>query len=218
MKKTAKKVLFYICGLFILAAGINISKTAQLGISPVSAIPYAVELIWGIELGKSMTYVYLVLIVIQMILLRKEYKPIQLLQFVFTYVFGFFVTLTSRNYLLAWLPVPSLYIVKLIYLLISIVIIGIGVSFYLIPGIMPLPSEGLVNAIVEKGKGKYKFADIKVFVDSCLVAASALLSLIFLGGLKSVREGTILAALLIGKVVGFIFKSYKENIVEWFEK
>lgn len=218
MKKTAKKVLFYICGLFILAAGINISKTAQLGISPVSAIPYAVELIWGIELGKSMTYVYLVLIVIQMILLRKEYKPIQLLQFVFTYVFGFFVTLTSRNYLLAWLPVPSLYIVKLIYLLISIVIIGIGVSFYLIPGIMPLPSEGLVNAIVETGKGKYKFADIKVFVDSCLVAVSALLSLIFLGGLKSVREGTILAALLIGKVVGFIFKSYKENIVEWFEK
>lgn len=215
MEKTAKRLLLYIGGLFILAVGINISKAAQVGISPVSAIPYALELIWGIDLGRSVTYVYVVLIAMQILILRKKYKPIQLLQFVFTYVFGFFVTLTSRENLLAWLPMPSLYIVKLIYLFVSIIVIGIGVSFYLLPNFIPLPAEGLINAIVEITNGKYKFADVKVFIDCCLVAISALLSLIFLGGLKSVREGTVLAALLIGKVVGFIFKHYRQRIEEW---
>lgn len=116
-----------------------------------------------------------------------------------------------------WLPVPSFYITKLIYLFISIIVIGIGVSFYLIPNFVPLPAEGLMNSIVELSKGKLTFADVKVLVDSGMVVVSAILSLVFPGGLKSVREGTVLAALLIGKVVGFIFKRYKQGIVEWIE-
>lgn len=142
---------------------------------------------------------------------------IQILQIVCTYLFGIFITYTSRDNLLFWLPVPSFYITKLIYLFISIIVIGIGVSFYLIPNFVPLPAEGLMNSIVELSKGKLTFADVKVFVDSGMVVVSAILSLVFLGGLKSVREGTVLAALLIGKVVGFIFKRYKQGIVEWIE-
>lgn len=218
MKKTAKKLLFYVGGLFLLAIGVNISKSAQLGISPVSAIPYAIELIWSIDLGRATLIFNILLIAAQIALLRKDYKPVQLLQIVCTYLFGFFITYTSRNYLLAWLPLPSSYIIKLLYLFVSIIIIGIGVSFYLLPNLVPLPAEGFMNAIVKKSNNKYKFANVKVAVDSSMVLVSAVLSIIFLGGLKSVREGTVLAALLIGKVVGFIFNRYKQGIVEWIEK
>ena len=215
MKKTTKKLILYLSGLLILATGVNISKAAQLGISPVSAIPYAIELIWDIDLGNATLFFNVLLIALQIILLRKNYKPVQLLQIVCTYLFGIFITYTSRDNLLFWLPVPSFYITKLIYLFISIMVIGIGVSFYLLPDFVPLPAEGLMNTIVELSKGKLKFANVKVAVDSCMVAVSAILSLVFLGGFKSVREGTVLAALLIGKVVGFIFKRYKQGIVEW---
>ena len=218
MKKTTKKLLLYLSGLLILAIGVNISKAAQLGISPVSAIPYAIELIWDIDLGNATLFFNVLLIALQIILLRKNYKPVQLLQIVCTYLFGIFITYTGRDYLLFWLPVPSFYIVKLIYLFISIIVIGIGVSFYLLPNFVPLPAEGLMNAIVELSRGKLKFANVKVAVDSCMVAVSAILSLAFLGGFKSVREGTVLAALMIGKVVGFIFKRYKQGIIEWIEK
>ncbi len=218
MKKTAKKLLFYVGGLFLLAIGVNISKSAQLGISPVSAIPYAIELIWSIDLGRATLIFNILLIAAQIALLRKDYKPVQLLQIVCTYLFGFFITYTSRNYLLTWIPLPSSYIIKLLYLFVSIIIIGIGVSFYLLPNLVPLPAEGFMNAIVKKSNNKYKFANVKVAVDSSMVLVSAVLSIIFLGGLKSVREGTVLAALLIGKVVGFIFKRYKQGIVEWIEK
>ena len=217
MIKFFKRLLLYVGGLLILATGINLSKIAQLGISPVSAIPYAVELIWGIELGKAMIIVYVILMALQIILLRKNYKPVQLLQILCTYVLGFFVTYTSGNYLLFWLPIPSSYIIKLIYLFISIIVIGIGVSFYLVSGFIPLPAEGLMKAIVEFSGNKLKFSNVKIIVDCTLVLISAILSLVFLHELKSVREGTILAAILVGKVVGFIFKRYKQKMVEWFE-
>ncbi|MDD3227334.1 MAG: DUF6198 family protein [Tissierellia bacterium] len=218
MRKIAKKLLLYIGGLLILATGVNIAKTAQLGLSPVTAIPYAMELIWNINLGKATLFFYLILIALQIILLRRNYKPIQILQIVGTFLFGIFVTYTSRDYLLFWLPMPSLYIIKLIYLFISIIVIGTGISLYLIPNFLSLPSEGLLNAIVEYSKGKFEFSNVKVTVDIIMVATSALLSIIFLGGLKSVREGTVIAALCIGRVVGVVFKRYKPAIVEWIEK
>lgn len=218
MKKTAKRLLLYVSGILILATGVNISKAAQLGISPVSAIPYAIELIWNIELGKATLMFYVLLITIQIILLRKDYKPIQILQLVCTFLFGYFLTYTGKDYLLFWLPEASLYITKLAYLFVSIIVIGTGISLYQIANYISLPSEGLLNVIVELSKGRLKFSNVKVACDSGMVLVSALLSLIFLGEFKSVREGTVIAALLIGKVVGIIFKHWKPGIVEWIEK
>ena len=216
--KTVKRVSLYLLGFLILAIGINISKRAGLGISPVSSIPYACELVWGVELGKATYFVYMGLMALQIILLRKDYKVRNLLQIVPTFILGTFITYTSTDYLLFWLPVPGNYIMQIVYLAVSIVVIGIGVSGFLIPNIMPLPAEGLCAAIVQVSKDKIKFGNAKVGVDTGMVIVSALLSLIFLGSLKSVREGTILAALLVGKVVGFIMKNYKQRIVDWLNK
>ena len=217
MKKSFKKVLFYIGGLLLLAIGINISKLAGLGISPVSAIPYALELIWGIELGKATMAFHIVFILLQILLLRRRYKPIQVLQIVCVYILGVFIRYTGPEYLLAWLPGASSYLMRIAYLLVSIVIIGIGVAFYLIPGFFPLPAEGFMQAIVDYSNNRFKFANVKVAVDSISVLISAILSLIFLRELRTVREGTILAALLVGRVVGYIYKKYRENIIHWIE-
>lgn len=204
--KTEKRILLYLLGLLVLAIGINVSKSAGLGISPVSSIPYALELIWGIGLGKATYIVYLALIGLQIILLRKNYKVKNLLQIVPTFILGTLITYTGTDYLLFWLPAPNNYFFQFIYLCASILIIGLGVSLVLMPDIMPFPAEGLSNAIVLVSRGKIKFGNAKVMVDSGMVLISAILSLIFLGGLKTVREGTILAALFVGKVVDIILK------------
>lgn len=218
MIKIAKRLLFYIGGILLLAIGINISKTAGLGISPVSAVPYALELIWGFELGRATIFIQVSFMALQILLLRKNYKLVQLLQIACVYFLSFFITYTSTDYLLFWLPTPSLYILRLGYLAISTVIIGIGIAFYLISDFVPLPVEGAMKAIVQVSKDKFKFADVKVAVDVSLVLTSALLSLVFLGKLVTVREGTLLAALFVGKVVGYVFKHYGERISTWFEK
>ncbi len=216
--KTAKRILVYLLGFFLLAIGINISKLASLGISPVSSVPYAVELVWGIELGKATIIIYIGLILLQIILLRKDYKIRNLLQFVSTYLLGTLITYTSSEFLLFWVPTPVSYVVKFIYLFISIVVIGLGVFLFLTAGIMPLPAEGLSQVIVQVSKEKINLGNAKIIVDSGLVLISALISLIFLGGLKSVREGTVLTALLVGKVIGFLMINYKERVMDWVEK
>ncbi|NLK64224.1 MAG: hypothetical protein GX289_03915 [Tissierellia bacterium] len=218
MKKSAKKLFIYVSGIFILSIGVNISKAAQMGISPVSAIPYAIELIWNIELGKATLFFSIALIALQMVLLGKNFKLIQLLQLACIFLFSFFVTYTGSEHLLFWLPMPSFYITKLLYLFVSILIIGIGISFYLMTNYISLPAEGLMSAIVELSKGKWKFANVKVVIDSSMVVVSAILSMFFLGQLKSVREGTVISALLIGEVVGFMFKRYKPIVTKWIEK
>lgn len=218
MSKKLKKLLCYVGGMFLIAVGINISKTAGLGISPVSAIPYTMELIWGIELGLSTAMVNMVLIALQILLLRKNYKPIQLLQLLVTYVFGFFITYTSRVHLLFWLPLPGNYLISLIYLAISIMIIGVGIAFYLMPHWIALPAEGLNKAMETASKGKLSFHKCKVLVDTSLVTISGILSILFLGELLSVREGTILAALFVGKVVGIVNKLCKDKIQIWLKR
>lgn len=213
-----KRVIVYLLGLFILALGVNISKIAGLGISPVSSVPYALELVWGIEMGQGTWIVNFAIMGLQILLLRKNYKLRNLLQAPCVLFIGTFITLTGSKYLLFWLPMPGNYAIQLAYCLISIVVIGIGVSLFIIPNVMPLPPEGFMQAIVEVSHDRFKFGNVKICVDSCLVLVSGILSLVFLGQLKSVREGTVLAALLVGKVVNHIFKHYKQPLLDWFDK
>lgn len=216
--KNIKKVFIYLLGFLILAIGVNISKQSGLGISPVSSIPYSVELVWGIELGTATYLIYSIVMLLQIVILRKDYKIKNLLQIVPTFILGTLITYTGTKYLLFWLPAPANYVFQLIYLFISIIVIGTGVTLFLVANIMPLPAEGLSAAIVQATNEKIKFGNAKSIVDTCMVLTSAVLSLTFLGELRAVREGTILAALLVGKVVGILMKKYKQPLLDWFDK
>ena len=128
-------------------------------------------------------------------------------------VLGTFITYTGRDYLLAWLPLPTSYIMKLIYLLISIIIIAIGVSFYLIPDIVPLPPEGLMGAIVKISNDRFKFSNVKVAVDCSLVLISAILSLIFLGGLRSVKRRYNFGSPIGGKGCRLYIQTFQRSLL-----
>lgn len=216
--KIAKRIFVYIAGFFIMGIGINISKNAGLGISPVSSVPYAMELVWGIEMGIGTYIANAFIMLVQLLVLGKNYKAKHLLEAVPLLFIGAFITLTSTNYLLFWLPIPSNYGIQLVYCLLSIVLIGIGVSMFIVANFMPLPPEGLAKSFVEISKDKIKFGNAKISVDVTLVIISAIISVVFLGQLISVREGTILAALGVGKVVNVIFKHYRQRMLDWFEK
>ena len=214
--KLFKKILLYLAGLLVIAVGINISKLSGLGISPVSSIPRALEVIWGYTLGTMVIVIYCLLILIQVLVLRKQFKPIQVLGIPVAIVFGWMVDFVGINpdafgHLLSFLPKPQNYFMQLVCLLGSIVLIGTGVWLYLKPKLIPMPAEGLAAAISQK-TGK-QFGDCKTMVDCSMIAIALILQLIFLGGFSSftgnnvvVREGTILSALLVGQFVKLLNK------------
>ena len=220
------RILVYLAGLLIIAVGINLSKMAKLGISPVSSVPRALEVISDgrFTLGTMVIVIYCVLVLAQLLVLRKKFKVWNVLGVPVAIVFGWMVDFTGIDpnaigHLMARLnfpPVPEGYPLKFLYLVISMIIIGIGVFVYLRPNLVPMPAEGLAKAISEVS-GK-PFGDCKTLVDTGLILIVLILQLIFLGGFASftgnnvvVREGTILAAICVGQIVKFIAKLFKKK-------
>lgn len=226
-----KRIICYLAGLLIIATGINFAKMSLLGISPVSSIPRACEVILGgekfsfsslVTLGNMTIVVYCILVILQIIVLRKDFKPQNILGIAVAIIFGKMVDFmgidpNAFGHLLYNFPQPEGYLMKLLYLLASTVIIAIGVFLYLRPKFVPMPAEGLAGAISAK-TGKV-FGNCKTIVDCSMIAVAFILQFIFLGGFNSftgdtvvVREGTIISAVIIGQIVKFISKKFAAKV------
>lgn len=230
MAKAGKKcldVLVYLIGLLIIAVGINLSKLSGLGISPVSSIPGVLSKALDVSLGSMVIVVYCVLVLAQLLVLRRKFRPVNILGIPVAIIFGLmvdFVGVARFKPTLAgidigitaefdgWMmgiPKPDFYPIQLLYLAASILIIGIGVFIYLLPKLVPMPAEGLAQAISQvSGKA---FGNCKTIVDMSMILLALILQLILLGGFGSfadgkavVREGTILSAFCVGQVVKLI--------------
>lgn len=188
----------YCLGLLVLAFGIALSVNCSLGVSPVSSLPYVVSQISGITLGTCTTIVYSVYILLQMVISRK-FQPTLLLQLVFSTIFGYFVD--GAKYVLGDFCLPG-YVGKLVMLAASIMLIGFSLVLYIDVKIAPMPAEGLVGCLAEK-LGK-PFSKMKTAFDCTSVLVGIVLSFLFLGKLVGIREGTVLTALLAGKMMGVL--------------
>ena len=87
---------------------------------------------------------------------------------------------------------------------ISILLIALGLFFYVPANIIPLSVEGVTQAIAIVSNRP--FSTIKVYFDICVVSTALILSWVFLGEFGSVGLGTIIEALLIGTTVRYIHK------------
>lgn len=182
-----------------MAFGIALAVNSNLGVSPVSSLPYVVSQIVKMSLGTCTILVYILYILLQMVISRKS-QPV-LLQLVFSTIFGWFVD--AAKFILGDFCLPT-YFGQLAMLAASIVLIGFSLVLYIDVQLSPMPAEGLVGCLSEK-TGR-PFSQMKTLVDCGSVLIGAVLSLLFLGKLTGIREGTILTALLVGKTMGTLRK------------
>ena len=148
------------------------------------------------------------MVVLQILLLRKRYDLIHLLQLPIGLVFGAFLTLSGKMTNL--FPDFDSFPLHFILMLISTMIIATGVFLYVSSGLVPLPTEGFVLAV--SIVTKKAFSTIKVFYDVSMVLISAVTCLIMLHSLGSVGIGTIFAALLVGNEVKLLTKLFGRKI------
>ena len=198
--RLAARLGIYTLGLLILAFGIALAVNCKLGVSPVSSLPYVVSLIFNVSLGTCTTIVYATYVLLQMVLLRK-FQPALLLQLVFSTIFGWFVD--GAKYVLGDFCLPT-YFGQLAMLAASIVLIGFSLVLYIDVKLAPMPAEGLVGCLADK-LGR-PFSQMKTAFDCTSVLVGAVLSLLFLGALVGIREGTVLTALLAGRMMGQVRK------------
>ena len=89
------RVLFYCIALFFMALGVAFSANSDLGISPVNSLPYVISDIVKMKPGTCVTIVFCFYILVQILLLGKEFNPVNLFQIVFSTIFGYFVNFTK---------------------------------------------------------------------------------------------------------------------------
>ncbi|MCL1924469.1 MAG: DUF6198 family protein [Defluviitaleaceae bacterium] len=207
--KKIKNLGVYLLGLFILAIGVIFSINADLGISPVNATPYVFSLTLGISVGNGVILFFLALIALQWIMLRKEFKLSSLLQIVVSFVFGFFVD--AANFLIGdFAFFPEFYAGQLLTLAVSIILIALGLVLYVETKIVPMPSEGVLLALLKKFP-KFSLGTMKIIFDIGVVIIAIIFSLIFLSGIYGIREGTIVTAFLIGKMMAIISRLLRKR-------
>ena len=170
------RLICYFVGLFIMTAGIAISVKSNLGVSPVSSIPYTVTRCWGLEMGKATILFHCVLVLIQVLILRKRFQLKSLLQIPVGIVFGYFTTFC--NYLMTFAPTVHNFALRIGMCLVSIVLVAIGIFFYMPANIMPLAGEGVMQAVSEVTKiafpkVKVAFDDGRYFPDHMPAGASS---------------------------------------------
>lgn len=203
-KRIKIRLILYFIGLFIMTLGIAMSVKSDLGVSPVSSIPYTITCIWGLEMGKATILFHAALVVLQVLILRRFFEPKNLLQIAAGIVFGYFTTFC--NYLFSFLPTPENIPMRLFLMLGSTVLIAVGIFFYLPANIMPLAGEGAMNAISDRSG--IAFNKVKIAFDVTMVTVSLASCLIALHTPGSVGIGTIAAAILVGTVLGMITKRF----------
>ncbi len=213
------RTIFYVLGFLIMTMGIAISVKSGLGVSPVSSIPYTITCVFGIEMGRATIIFHVILVIAQILLLRKAFKIKNLLQIPAGILFGMFTTFC--NSLMAYLPTPENIVVKLIMMLISTVLIAFGIFLYVPADFIPLAGEGMMLAVSQVTK--VKFSTVKLIFDISMVLVSLVTCLAVLHSLGSVGIGTVIAAVLVGSVLKIITKYlgktrekilYKENETE----
>lgn len=197
------RIITFGIGLFVMAFGVALSVKADLGVSPISCIPYVYSIKMPFTLGQLTIVFNLFLMVLQMAVLRKNYRVLQLIQLPVVFAFGMFIDLAMN--MVAFINVTN-YEWKVFWCLLSCVILAFGVFLEVKAKITYLPGEGLAMAISETFNKE--FGKAKIGVDSAMVVVGIISSFLFLNQLLGIREGTVAAAVL----VGFIAKFYSRKL------
>ena len=195
--KNANRIAIYICGIFLLALGGVLAIKSNLGASPVSSLPLSISKVTSISLGTAAAILFIIYVGIQILILRRDFKIVQLLQ-----MMNFFNAIININ-------VDSFYI-RIVICILSFFITAFGVTFTITANIVPVAPDGLAQVISKKAK--IEFGKAKIYFDCVVVALSVGILLINNKGLDGLGIGTVLSALLVGRIVAYINKNLKHKI------
>lgn len=198
-KEMGKCTLIFLVGLVLNSFGVALVTKASLGTSPISSIPYVLSLNFPASLGMFTIFFSLLLITLQIVLLRKNFRPAQLLQIPVSLLFG---CLIDGAMLLLQLFSPQQYAAQLGCLLLGCVVLGAGVYLEVLADVVMLPGEAFVRAVTVCAKTE--FGKTKIAFDVSMTMIAGVLSFVFAARLDGVGIGTMIAAAAVGWVAGMI--------------
>jgi uncharacterized membrane protein YczE len=183
-------------GLMLLAFAVAISIRSQLGTSPISSLPYVYSFIVPLSVGTLTILMHIFMILGQKLLLAQDFRWTRWLQLPVGLIFGLGIDL------MLWLTQSwsaTTYFQQIMYCLFSCGITAIAVCMIIKANLVFLAGEGLYQAF--SLRFNWDFASCKLYGDIVLIGLAVLSSYSVLQQILGVREGTIIAAVLVGLLV-----------------
>lgn len=196
--KQLKRVVLLTVLLFIVSMGVTISLKAAIGVGAWDAMGQSVSHLTGIKVGTIGMFFNSLCVLGQIVILRKKFKWIQLLQLPVNILLGTLINFFLYE-VLAQLTIDS-YIVNLLLLMGALVLTSLVVSAVMVLNVVTFAPEGLCMAISQVTN--MEFPKIRQGMDILSVLVVLVLTVVFSLPL-SLREGTIIGLLLFAPLMGF---------------
>ncbi len=208
-QEIARRYVLFIISLFFSAIGVAFTKHGELGVSPISSVANVLsDRFTALSLGSWLIIWNVVLLLGQIVLLRRRFQLIQLLQIPLSFLFGWFTDFGM--WLVKFFPAES-YPVRLLMVLIGIAILGFGISLSVIADVILNSGEAFVKALSDTMH--LQFGNVKIAFDIFGVVIAVVLSLIFFDmHIVGTREGTIISAVFTGMTVKLYTKWLKTPV------
>lgn len=193
-----KKILFTILGIIIIYADVAFAIKAGIGVMPVDAAINTIATVLGIKVGTFSMVFHGSFFLGQILIEKKNFRKTEFLQILYITLGGtvlnFFLYTILKDITFTFYPVRLFIAVAAFFLS------AFGCTLVLETHLMRTPMEGCIQLIAEHigtpmGKLRQK-------IDIALVLLSVVLTLIF-GTEWTLREGTVIAALMFGPAMDF---------------
>ena len=205
-----KRIIVYIAGLIILALGIDLNTKTMLGISPIISVPYNISVISGWLLGAVIFSYYVLLVILQLLIQKKDFPVYQFLQIPCAFVTSAAVQIFDNV-----IPVPGHIALKIIVLILAIVVTAIGASLVVGMKIVPNPADGLANIIGTKLGHGFGFG--KNIIDFISITVSIINGLVAKGSIIGIGIGTVITMIMTGRVIALLQNTI-DSIYGWASK
>lgn len=205
-KKTiflTRRYILFIISVFINAYGIAFITKALLGTSPITSVNYVLSMFTPLTMGQWTIIVNLLFVAIEPLMmsrsqLRSDIR-MYLIQIPITLCFGTFIDLSMTS--LSWLN-PATYPMQLLSMLAGCVILACGITLEVKADVAMVAGEFFVRVLARRIGGDFGYVKLGFDVGNVILACA--FSMLFIGGIHGVREGTVAAALLVGPIVHFL--------------
>lgn len=202
--------------LYFMTLGVVLCVRSDLGSSVISSCPLAFTLagvegiVPALSLGTYTNILNVMLVVGQLLVLRRKFKAVQLFQLLIGFVFG---ALIDMNMAMTEGFIPATVAEKAAEQFAGCTIMALGIGMEIRCASITMPGEGLPVAIA-RVSGR-SFADIKILVDITLVTAAVVASFVFFGHWmwNVVGIGTLFAMVYVGAAVKLLSRH-----LGWFDR
>ena len=200
-----KRCMIYVFGVLILGFGIVLNTKTGLGVAAINSVPYGLSQMTNLTLGNCTTILYIGFIILQIIIYKKCNLKV-LLQFPFSYLMGMILDFYDQLFNFP----PQNMIISIVLLFIAIVLIALGAYLVVAMDFVPNPADGMVNALsylIHKDFGQMKW-----MFDCLMMTITIIMTLIISGHVIGIGIGTVLSALLIGRVIQLYAKLFGQKL------